>query len=242
MTLRLKTLLFSVCVMCLTNSYSQTTLPKNLDEAILYFQQHWTKKELDSFKNKSENTAITDLHFGTGMWIRNNWVRGNRDTALTKYFHSLGIYSPDDISSIILTSLHRKLNKKSINLDKQIEGYKAYWKPIIDCEEKMKATAVSSYNKFKVGDKISIYMPVDNADGSRNAVIYNCPNIVWTFNVKRDLHIKGQIVNKYFINDSSNVFFTVKINSMNRTDTQILMTDVKVGDKKDFSLQGLKLE
>ena len=242
MTSLFKILLLFVCVICFTNCNSQTTLPKNLDEAISYFQQHWTKKELNSFKNKSENNAVTELHFSTGMWIRNNWIRGTLDSAMTNYFHSLGIYSPDDISSIILTSLHRKLNKKSIDLDKQIKEYKAYWKPIIDCEKKTKATAVSSYNTFKVSDKISIYMPVDNSDGSRNAVMYACPNIEWTFNPKKDLLIKGQILKKYFINDSSNVFFTVKILSMNRTDTQILMTDKKVGENKDFSLQGLKLE
>lgn len=225
--------------MCLTNCYSQITLPKNLDEAVLYFQQNWTKKELEDFKKKSESNAITDLHFGTGLWIRNNWVRGNRDTALTNYFHSFGIFNPDDISSIILTSLHRKLNNKSFKLDKQVEEYKANWKPIIDCEEKVKLTAVANYNKFKVGDNISIYMPVNE---NKNAVIYECPNNRWTFKAKKDLLVKGQIVNKYFINDSSNVFFTIKISSINHNDVQILMNAVKVGDNKDFSLRGLKLD
>jgi hypothetical protein len=239
MTFKLKILLLSFCVACLTNCYSQITLPKNLDEAILYFQQNWTKKELDDFKKKSESNAIADLHFGTGLWIRNNWVRGNRDTALTNYFHSFGIANPDDISSIILTSLHRKLNNKSINLDKQVEEYKAYWKPIIDCNEKVKATALLNYNKYKLGDNISIYMPVNE---NKNAVIYECPDISWKFKANKDLLIKGQILKKYFINDTSNVFFTLKITSINHNDIQVLMTPVKVGDNKDFSLRGLKLD
>lgn len=87
-----KHIFFFTCFLALTSCRSQTNLPKNLDEAVLYFQQHWTKTELNSFKNKPEADAVTDLHFGTGMWIRNNWVHGDRDTALRNYFKELGIY------------------------------------------------------------------------------------------------------------------------------------------------------
>lgn len=235
-------ILFFTCLFALTSCKSQITLPKNLDEAVLYFQQHWTKTELNNFKNKPEEDAVTELHFGTGMWIRNNWIHGDRDTALRNYFKNLGIYAPDDISSIILTSLHRTLNKKDIDLNKQVKTYTAYWQPIIDCNEKQKTQAVSNYNKFKVGDNITIFMPVDTADGSPNAVLYNCPTPEWTFDKSKDLTLKGTITKKYFINDTTNVFFTVQINYLHRKGTEILMTKVKVGDKKDFSLKGLKIE
>jgi hypothetical protein len=226
----------------LTSCNAQIKLPKNLDEAVLYFQQHWTKKELANFKSKPEEKAVGELHFGTGMWIRNNWVHGDRDTALRNYFKDLGIYAPDDISSIILTSLHRKLNNQNIELNKQVETYKAYWQPIIDCNAKQKKQAVADYNKFKIGDTITIYMPVDAEDGSPNAVLYDCPTTVWTFDKKKDLLLKGTVTKKYFLNDTANVFFVVRINYMNRKDTEILMTKVKVGDSKDFSLTGLKIE
>lgn len=221
---------------------SQITLPKNLNEAVLYFQQKWTKAELDQFRNKSETQAFNDIHFETGTWIRNNWVHGNRDSSLTNYFHSLGINHPDDISSIILTSLHRTLNKKEINLDEQIEGYKEYWKPIVDCKEMQKVKAVSIFNKFKVGHSLTIYMSVDTSYARHNAVLYQCPNNEWIFDLNKDLILKGTLAKKYFINDTANVFFTVNIYYMNRRDTQILMTDVKKGDKKDFSLAGLVID
>jgi hypothetical protein len=245
MTLRILNLLILVFTINLTSCKSQPAkivLPKNLDEAVLYFQQTWTKLQLDSFKMKDERAAIADIHFGAGMWLRNNWVRGDRDTAFANYFHSLGIYAPDDISSIVFTSLHRTLNKKAIDLDKQIEPYKKYWKEISDCDTKKKVAAVSIYNKFKTGDNISIFMPVDVSDNHRNAVLYDCPTIEWTFDQKKDLLIKGKIVNKYFINDTANVFFSVKIESLSNAKTEILMTPVKVGDKKDFSLGGLRVE
>jgi hypothetical protein len=70
----------------------------------------------------------------------------------------------------------------------------------------------------------------------------HCPTIEWTFDPKKDLLIKGKIVNKYFINDTANVFFSVKIESLSNAKTEILMTPVKVGDKKDFSLGGLRVQ
>ncbi|OMP75887.1 DUF6794 domain-containing protein [[Flexibacter] sp. ATCC 35208] len=139
-----KLTLFFTCLFVLTSCKTQIKLPQNLDEAVLYFQQQWTPAELDNFKNKPERDALVELHQSTGMWIRNNWVYGGRDTALRNYFKALGIHAPDDISSIILTSLHRTLNKKEIELDKQVETYKAYWQLIIDCNEKQKTQAVSN--------------------------------------------------------------------------------------------------
>lgn len=239
----LSKLIFSLsCLFVLASCKAQIKLPKNLDEALIYFQQQWTQAELDNFKNKPEREAVIELHRGTGMWIRNKWVHGDRDTALRNYFKELSIYAPDDISSIILTSLHRTLNKKDIQLDQQVEAYKAYWKPIIDCNEKQKAQAVSNYNKFKTGDTVTIYMPVDTDGGYKNAVLYDCPDIEWTFDKSKDLILKGTITKKYFINDTANVFFTVRVTYMNSKDTPVLMEQVKIGDNKSFSLRGLTIE
>jgi hypothetical protein len=145
------------------------------------------------------------------------------------------------MSSIILTSLHRSLNNKKINLHTQVENCKAYWKTIIDCEDKATKNAVLIYNKYKTGRIVTIYMPVDNSDNSKNAVQYGCPTTIWTFNPKNDLQIKATIVEKYFINSKSNVFFKVRITNMNRKDTKIFLKEVKVGDTTDFSLSGLKI-
>src|SRR5215203_6621690 len=237
-----KLIVFLTWLFFLASCNSQITLPNDLDETVLYFQQKWAKTDLDKFKNKSEKDAINDLHLGTGQWIRNNWVYGNRDTALTNYFHSLGISHPDDISSIILTSLHRTLNKKDIELNSQVENYKAYWEPIIDCQQKQKAIAVSSYNKFEIGDTIIIRMPVYTLeDNSRNAFMYDCPKTEWTFNERKDLLLKGTITNKHFINDTANVLFTIHIMHMNHKDIKILMIETKAGDERDFSLAGLTI-
>jgi len=231
------------CLGCSTSSSPKTqAMPKNLEESISYLKNEWTSSELNSFKTKSEQKAVAEAHFGAGLWIRNNWIRGDRNVPLVKYFRSLGINHPDDMSSIILTSLHRRLNNKKIDVDEQVEEYKVYWKTIRECEEKAALMAVKNYNRFKEGDHILIYMHVDNTDGSRNAVILDCPNISWKFDPKTDLLIKGTVVKKYNINSPSNVFFTVKINSTNRSDTDIFMQKIKIGEDIDFSLMGLTVE
>lgn len=235
-------MLLILCLGCSSSSPKTQVMPENLEECISYLKNEWTSSELNSFKTKSEKKAVAEAHFRAGLWIRNNWIRGDRNVPLAKYFRSLGINHPDDMSSMILASLHRRLNNQKIGVDHQVEEYKVYWKPISECEEKAALMAVKNYNRFKEGDHILICMHVDNTDDSRNAVILDCPNVSWKFDPKTYLLIKGTVVKKYNINSPSNVFFTVKINSANRSDTDILMQKIKIGEDIDFSLIGLTVE
>jgi len=220
-------------------SHLQNNQPKDLDEAIEYFETSWSKIEKENFKALPENEAVTNSHFGVGLWIRNNWIHGNRDTSLISYFHKLGIFHPDDISSIILTSLHRDLNEIDIDLSGQVEHYKAYWKPIIENQEKERKLAVDIFNNYKIGDRVIILMEVDTSDGMTNARPFIMSEV---FDPNSDLKISGIIKDKFNINDSSNVFFKVQITGLNLDSTPILMKSVKVGDIMDFSLRGIRLE
>ena len=219
-------------------------VPQSLDQAVAYFEKHWSEKEKKNFKEQDERHAVSNLHMSTGMWIRNKWIRTEKDTSLRKQFNSMGIYHPDDISSIILTSLHRKLNNVPLDLEAQVQKYKDYWKPIFECKQKTNQIAVQNYNKYNVGDAIKIYMPVDVSkdSGGRNAVLYDCPGADWDFNPNKDLLVEAVITEKYIINSNTNVFFKVKIVKMNFENTQILMKDVKLGDEYDFHLNLLRIE
>jgi hypothetical protein len=228
---------------CRGNAKSaQVALPRNLNEAIEFLEKDWGDAEKLKFKNTPEIKAVTSIHFSTGLWIRNNWIRGDRDTALVKYFHNLGVYVPDNISSIILTSFHRKLNHKNLDLNGQIQPVKAYWKKITECESQSEKLATSNYKKYSVGSAITILMVVDTSGNQRNAVVYECPNPDWKFNAKKDLIINGIVTGKYFINSTSNTFFKVKISKMNFPNTAIFMKAVKAGDVEDFSLSHLVIK
>ncbi len=103
--------------------------PKNLEECIAIFLKQTPKKDLDSWKTKDEETAVASLHFPCGMSLRNGWgLWGKND--LTKFFNKLGIYHADDMSGIIYTSLHRRLNDKYLDLPGQVKYYQDYWKNI----------------------------------------------------------------------------------------------------------------
>jgi hypothetical protein len=219
-------------------SHLQNNQPKDLNEAIEYFETSWSKIEKENFKALPENEAVTNSHFGVGLWIRNNWIHGNRDTSLISYFHKLGIFHPDDISSIILTSLHRDLNKTEIGLPAQVESYKAYWKPIIENDEKERKLALEIFNNYKIGDPIIILMEVDTSDGMTNARPFVMSEV---FDPDSDIKISGIIKDKFNINEKDNVFFKVQITKLNLDNTPILMKSVQVGDIMDFSLRGITI-
>ncbi len=233
---------FTIVLCCSNYAFAENDLPENLEEAILFFEEEWDEDLKEKFESMPEDEAVTESHFGVGRWIRNTWIHGGRNPVLTSYFDSLGIYHPDDMSSIILTSLHRKLNNKEIDLAGQVQEYKSYWEPIIRCEEDAIKKALEVYHKYDVNSEIKIYMPVSElSDGSKNAVLYDCPKNEWEYNPAKDLMIEAKIIDKYFINDSSNVFFKVTVDDLSRDDTRIFMEFVHVGDTVDFNLRLMKI-
>ena len=214
--------------------------PQNIEQALKYFEKNWSSKEKDNFKSKSEKDAVVGLHMTTGLWIRNNWIRHGKDS-LIKQFNKIGIYSPDDISSIILTSLHRKLNNKDLKLKEQAEYYIDYWKPIIENNKKSIKIANEIYEKYKIGDKINIYYPVDSQDGESHAVLYENNN-KWVFNPKTDLKISGVVEKKFFLGNKTNVFFNLKITEMSIKKTTVLGQKMEIGNNYDFHLDKLTID
>jgi hypothetical protein len=99
--------------------------PKNLDEAILQLTKIHDDSTKNAIKLMTENEFLSRAHMSLGMWIRNNW-RLWKGGELADYFHSIGIFHPDDMSGIILTSYHRTLNNKDIDLNGQVRQYQAY--------------------------------------------------------------------------------------------------------------------
>jgi len=95
-------------------------------------------RQIDTFFPDSTKTIIkgmeeiefsSNVHFGLGMWMRNNWGLwgGSR---LSVYFNNLGIFHPDDMSGIIITTYYRYLKNEDIKLEEEIKYYKDYWKKI----------------------------------------------------------------------------------------------------------------
>jgi len=106
------------------DKYPDKYVPIDLDDAINCLDCKWSKSDKDGFKNKPENDAVIELHFGTGMGIRNSWGLWKGDSGIAKYFRNIGINHSDDMLGIILTSFHKYLNKTDIRLEEQIKYFK----------------------------------------------------------------------------------------------------------------------
>jgi hypothetical protein len=100
--------------------------PKNLNECFTELINLLTQEDLKMFSSYHEK-QIDSLHSTLGRQLRNDWELWNQESILHKWFLEKGIHHPDDMSFIILISFHRHLNKKSIELEKQIKRFKAYW-------------------------------------------------------------------------------------------------------------------
>jgi len=218
--------------------------PKNLEEAITYFETIWNDSTKDEFKNKAENDAVIDCHFGVGMWIRNQWLRGDRNPAFSKFFEDLGVHDMDEISSIVMIALHRRLNGKDVGLDSMVIKYKIREKHELERYERISAESLSTFNKFKIGDMIVIQMPVTiEEDGTRLASNYvDCLSTEWNFDTNRDLEMQAILVAKHSSGQSSTMYFDVKIRKMNFENTLIIGDTVRTGDIVTIDLGSLKIK
>lgn len=100
-------------------------IPKNLDDAILEVDKFYSDSIKEEIMKMDEGDYLGEYHFGTGLWMRNNWNlwKGSR---LSRFFIRKGVKHPDEMSSIILVSYHRKLTGKEIEFKDQVAQYKEY--------------------------------------------------------------------------------------------------------------------
>ena len=97
--------------------------PKNLTECIQMLDHILKKEDKEKAKTLTESEFLIETYFGTGIGIRNEWIRsGNPE--LVKFFSDEGIKHPDDMSAMILTSYYRHLLGKEIDFEGQISVHK----------------------------------------------------------------------------------------------------------------------
>ena len=97
--------------------------PKNLTECIQMLDKNLKTEDKDYIKMLTEDEVFMESHFTIGMGIRNEWIRSGNPELVT-FFLDQGVKHPDDMSAMILTSYHRHLLGKEIDLEGQISAYK----------------------------------------------------------------------------------------------------------------------
>ena len=99
--------------------------PRNIDDCLIVLQKDIPDKEKELLRTGEITTA--SLHHTAGREIRNKWkLWGNSE--LENWFQSIGVWHPDDMSSIILDSFVKVLRKEPIDLEEQVKIYQDYWK------------------------------------------------------------------------------------------------------------------
>lgn len=230
------------------DKYSTDYVPRNLTDAVNYLDCVWPAKDKEEFKSKDENDATAELHMGTGQGIRNDWGLWEGKNSLYRFFKSKGISHPDDISSIILTSFHRHLNNRQIDLDGQIKYYKDYWQKArekYDKEDKtLKEQKKKEYDSYNKGDTVKIEFKLHTKqDYPQIYPIQGHPDL----NEKPDCYVIGIVTGKYIRKGTD---YTLKIKPIDICGyKEIYWSSIhekhgnfKVGQEYNFfSLTGLKI-
>jgi hypothetical protein len=141
--------------------YKIDYVPKDLHDAIMYLDCKWNVDIKKEFKSKDESEAVSEMHMGVGRSIRNSWgLWEKKRNSLVRYFNKLGIFHPDDMSSIIFTSFHRKLNNREIDINSQVKEYKDYWVRAKLSQESLESIwdkeIRKDFNSFEIGDTVKI--------------------------------------------------------------------------------------
>lgn len=114
---------------------SQDLVPTNLNEAISEIVNNLKPSDIKEIK-KSKSDAC-DVHFGFGMFLRNNWCLWDKNSRLVKWFkNKYDIDHADDISGLILDCVWRDVKKMPRRDKKLAKSYVKYWKYIEKNKEK----------------------------------------------------------------------------------------------------------
>jgi hypothetical protein len=165
-------------------------VPANIEECFIELKRQLSKQDLEKMRLGSED--MIEYHFGLGTGLRNSWGLWS-GAPLAKYFNTLGVFHPDDMSGIILKSFWRHLNSKPLEIEKQAAWYKRYWDLRKQPEPKTCSNGKSARHLFFLED--------GSRDNERVVHIFVCktPITYWVWELDRgwyspDEKLKRRIV------------------------------------------------
>ena len=102
--------------------------PTNLKEAMDALDLILGHEDKRVFGEVGEEKVNAMFHHSLGRHLRNKWGLWDEKSELRQWFKRRGIWHPDDMSGIIITSYYRDIHHSYIKLDEQIKHYLDYWK------------------------------------------------------------------------------------------------------------------
>jgi len=142
--------------------------PENLDQCHQFLDGKLSASEKVDYQN-SKLDDLSKYHMGLGLYMRNNWIRGARSPKLVSFFGDLGLFHPDDISSVIIDSYWHYLNKSEYDLSADIVFYQEYWENAKKEEAIREANMLSSDNLIAIS---TIPLQINNSEFSSVTIPY----------------------------------------------------------------------
>ena len=202
----MKQFILNILFLSFATAYSQESckypdeyLPETVEDALRYLDCELPENFKEDFRKQNEDEAVAELHFGTGLYIRNNWgFWSKKKNSLVKELRSYGLRRPDDMSSIILSLLHKRLNgcpdiKNELLNYKQVNKKEKIKENLFENEIKRK------YKTLLKGDTVKVPLGVTRSGDDisfsvySNRVNYDCDDYdcVITGTVKKKTKRKG---------------------------------------------------
>jgi tetratricopeptide (TPR) repeat protein len=88
---------------------TRNRMPHNLEECFADMERNMTSEEIERFKKYQE---LVGINIGLGI-AKDRWGLLDPESDLSKYFHNMGIFIPDEMGRKIVTEFHRHLNSKT---------------------------------------------------------------------------------------------------------------------------------
>lgn len=98
-----------------TGDFERTDLPETLEECYAMLDEVLSDEDIEYLKNMQQRDLVV-LHFGLGMWIRNEWLYPNQ-SKLSELLYEKGIYHVDNMSVLIIEGYVRYLNNEPCSLE-----------------------------------------------------------------------------------------------------------------------------
>ncbi|MGV9004111.1 DUF6794 domain-containing protein [Flavobacterium sp.] len=220
-----KIILLITILLCLNCNRIDAPLYKAMEK----FEDQIDPKELNTFINAKEERCFIALKRENKSLLMNEFYSNKQNSSLVEYFHSKGISHIGDMANIFIISLHRKLNSKDLNLEKQISDKMNYWKSIDDCK-KFQQGMLKNNDKFIEGDTVQVRMRINSRDNCAYPI--DCMEKDWKFDNHKDLLIKGVVLGKYtYDNIPKFVYMKMKIISLNKENVPVPRKLLKKGEE-----------
>jgi len=81
-----------------------------------------SKSRIDSMSHG----GLAMTHFGLGLWIRNNWIHGDR-APVAASMREMGFLHPDDMSGVIIEGYWARRNGCTIDMSAYVAFYASFW-------------------------------------------------------------------------------------------------------------------